>query len=60
MKKTLKEYYIERTDISYCVVTASSPEEATIMSGNGNLSINWETIVGEEIVTENEIEEWTN
>lgn len=35
-KKKLKEYYIERKDVSWCVVLASSPLEAANLSGSGN------------------------
>lgn len=51
-KPKLQDYYIERTDVSYCVVRASSPEEAEIISGDGNTDPDsyvhfWNTEVGE-------------
>lgn len=51
MDNQLKEYYIERTDVSYCTIMAYSPEDAINRSGNGMLGQNWHTDVGEEVVT---------
>ena len=50
MKTTERLYYIERVDVSWCYVEASSPEEANVLSGDGANMPHWETDIGEPVI----------
>lgn len=47
-KKQLKRFYVERTDVSFCYIDATSVKDAQSKLG----SADWSTIVGEESFTE--------